>query len=408
MSPLASAVRAALGTLREHPLRTALSTLGVVIGVASLIAILALGEGLEAYSRGQIAGTTGVQSIVFAPRTVDRLDGLLVPRDSIVRLDAADAAAIADTLAGIGVAVLDLDRSAWVSFDGDTARKATLLRGTSTGADVVYNLVLKSGRFLSPVEVLAGAPAAVVSQALLDASAEDLSAWIGRSLRIGDARLEIVGIVAAAAGPPVVWVPLPQASLLVETPSSVVPRLVVRAQRVEDVRECESRAAAWIGARHGAAAEYFEIQTMRRRVEQVEQAMGVFKLAMGSITGISILVGGIGIMNVMLSAVQERTREIGIRRAAGARRADVLIQFLAESVAVTLAGGLLGIVLGTAGAYVITAAIRRATEAPVWAQVTPATVAVGIASAVVVGLAFGTYPAMRAAHLSPIDAIRHE
>jgi putative ABC transport system permease protein len=135
----------------------------------------------------------------------------------------------------------------------------------------------------------------------------------------------------------------------------------------------------------------------------------MFKLFMGAITGISLLVGGIGIMNVLLSSVTERTREIGIRKAAGARDRDILSQFLAESVAISSLGSLIGLALGISGAYGITAGIRRFSQAPaLYASISWSTVVVAAVAAVVVGLTFGTYPARRAARLSPIDAIRHE
>jgi putative ABC transport system permease protein len=134
----------------------------------------------------------------------------------------------------------------------------------------------------------------------------------------------------------------------------------------------------------------------------------VFKLAMGSITGISILVGGIGIMNILIASVHERTREIGVRRAAGARQRDIFLQFLAESVTIAAAGSMLGVVVGLAGAFGITALIRRMADAPVYAAFDWTTVGIAAIVAVVVGMAFGTYPARFASRLSPIDAIRHE
>ena len=145
-----------------------------------------------------------------------------------------------------------------------------------------------------------------------------------------------------------------------------------------------------------------------RLAAQARQGMLVFKLVMGAIAGISLLVGGIGIMNILLASVIERTREIGIRKAAGARQRHVLIQFLAEAVVITAAGSVLGVILGLTGAFSITAGIRHFTDAPIYAAFTWPSVAVAAGAALLVGLIFGTYPAKRAARLSPIDAIRHE
>ena len=149
--------------------------------------------------------------------------------------------------------------------------------------------------------------------------------------------------------------------------------------------------------------------TNEARLDQLSRGILMFKLFMGAITGISLLVGGIGIMNVLLSSVTERTREIGIRKAAGARDRDILRQSLAESVAISAVGSGIGLAIGVSGAFAITAGIRRFSQAPfLTASISWSTVAVAAIAAIVIGLTFGTYPARRAARLSPIDAIRHE
>jgi putative ABC transport system permease protein len=144
------------------------------------------------------------------------------------------------------------------------------------------------------------------------------------------------------------------------------------------------------------------------RLEQAKNALRLFKLFMGALMSISLIVGGIGIMNVLLSSVIERTREIGIRKATGAAQRDILWQFLSESVAITGVGSLIGLVLGVTAAFAITAIMRSVANAPIQAWLSASTVLVAIGASVIVGVAFGLYPAMRAAKLSPIEAIHHE
>src|SRR5688500_10001047 len=164
-----------------------------------------------------------------------------------------------------------------------------------------------------------------------------------------------------------------------------------------------------LAARDSAWERRYVVTTNESRLDQLSRGILVFKLFMGAITGISLLVGGIGIMNVLLASVTERTREIGVRKAMGARRRDILMQFLAESVAISGAGSLLGVALGLSGAFAIVAVIRAQAQAVYldatfsWSTVMSAAI-----SAIAIGLTFGTYPARRAARLSPIDAIRHE
>jgi putative ABC transport system permease protein len=402
---------AGVQTLRANPLRTVLSTLGVIIGVAALVAILALGDGLERFTREQIESTTDLQTITVMASPVELRDGVLVRRDAIATLTADDARALEADLAGRARTTLHLTGSALARVPGDTATHAVLVEATSGAWLPTGQPGIEAGRWLdAPGE--RDSAVTVLSHRLAAALAGSAPAkLVGTRLLLGGEAFTVIGVMRAPEEEERVsraWVPASAASTgLLSGPGRRPPTILVRAGRVEDVDRVQADVEAWLRQRYGSA-DAFLVNSERRRVEEVSRGIHVFKLAMGSITGISILVGGIGIMNILLASVNERTREIGVRRAAGARRGDIFLQFLAESIAISALGSLIGAVLGLSGAFGITAMIRTVADAPVRAAFDWATVLVAALVAILVGIAFGTYPARYAARLSPIDAIRHE
>jgi putative ABC transport system permease protein len=240
---------------------------------------------------------------------------------------------------------------------------------------------------------------------------------IGRSFTLAGRKVEVIGVYAT---PPIevpllmATVPLPLMQLLsADSPgggpfNSGSARLEITVAAAGEVDSVAAALRRYVDGREDWKGKVGVQASGPQRLEQVEQGMLVFKLAMGSFAGISLIVGGIGIMNVLLAAVAERTREIGIRKAAGARNRDILYQFLAESVAITSVGSGLGLVFGVGGASLVTWIMRQRTEAEVYAAVTPTTLITAALVAVVIGVVFGMVPALRASRLSPIDAIRHE
>ena len=398
-------VRLALQTLRANPLRTVLSTLGIVMGAASLAAVLSLADGAELFARRRLEGE-GLQAVMAAARSTDLIDGLRVPRASVVRFTAADA----DTLsaaAGPAVAIRLVARGfvRWRDTPSGRERAARAQGVVLAGAAAPVSLI--AGRALGPVD--RDASTAVVSAAAAQMLSPGRPAdAIGRTLLIDGRTVRVVGVLAPVEGrdEPLVEMPMRVYEQLPATPTADRPVLMLRAERVETVEALTRTVERWATARHGDAVTVSA--TGRERLRVAAQGFLIFKLLMGAFTAIALLVGGIGIMNVLLASVLERTREIGVRRAVGARRRDVVLQLLAESVAIAIAGSLIGLAAGIGGAFAVTALMRARTDAPIYAAVTIGTIAASIAAATITGLVFGVYPALRAAKLAPVDAIRAE
>jgi putative ABC transport system permease protein len=415
-----------MDALRAHPLRTVLSTLGVVIGVAALVAILALGDGLEAFSREQIESTTNLQNITIDSETTERMEGFSIRRENVRMLTIEDEEALARELGEAAVVALSVTTAARVrAIAPDTLRRAVLVKATTPRMLAqLEGFSIAAGRFIDDDDVRSARRVVVVSERLAGefAGVASNAAMVGRAIHIGEGDFEVIGVLAeppeskresgsaqALRRPLGVVIPLGTHTGEASAGSAAgPPTLTVKAMRIEDVPRLRERVNAWVEQRYPNGTRDFAIRSSEARVDQARRAMLVMRLALGSIAGISILVGGIGIMNIMLASVHERTREIGIRKAAGARGRDILLQFLAESVTISGVGSLIGVAVGLAGAAGITLVIRALTEAPVWPAFTWTTLVVAAVIAIGVGLAFGTYPARRAAALSPIDAIRHD
>ena len=390
--------------LGANPLRTALSTLGVVVGVGALVSILAIGDGVERVARAQIEQTTDLQTVVVTPRTSERIDGVSVPIRDRVRLDETDRAEARHILGVTGASLIRVGAVA-VSPTTDAAPRGATVTAAVSDNPGVESLALTAGSWPVSQRAAREPPTAAVSTEL----AEALGVTVGDSLRVGGEWWALSGIFTAPVGSPSlqVFVPFEAASSVwPEADRRPLERLLLEVGEVEAVPAVVDSSRSWAARRfpHGA----IDVIANRSRVGQVRQAMLVFKLLMGAIAGISLIVGGIGIMNVLLASVTERTREIGVRKAVGARQRDILLQFLTEAVAVTGTGSAFGLLLGIGTAHVVAVFMRRQTEAEVFPVLTAPTVLVAVTAAVTVGLVFGLYPALRAARLSPIEAIRHE
>ena len=410
----ASSLRVGFDTLRANPLRTLLSTLGIIMGVGALVSVLSLGDGMERYAREQIERTTDLQTVSVSPSLFRTVDGQRFPRTDVVDLTRDDADAVATAVGPAGVVNMVLSGQAIVTTLADTTPHATQVVGTLANVVTDLGSPIAAGRFFTDDDVRREAPVVVISTPLASqlAPRRPAALLVGDTIWFHGQPREVIGVLGTAGDDRRTLALMPIGAARSALPPALVGRptmVAIKARRVEDVPVIRAKVEGWLAKQYGPAwKERVSVATNEARVAQAQQGMLLFKLFMGALTGISLLVGGIGIMNVLLASVIERTREIGIRKAAGAQHRHILLQFLSESVTISGVGSLIGIALGTAAAFGVTAIMRSMTAAQIYAGFSVGTFLVAVLASVFVGLTFGLYPALRAARLSPIDAIHHE
>ena len=395
----------AFQTLRANPLHTLLSTLGLVIGVAAFVAILSLGDGLEQYARDQISTTTSLESVVVEPLTRRWVGGVSIERDTLPDLQLEQVARLAVALRDSAKLAMGKRINIEVGLTDDTLRTGAYLDITQPEMFEVMRVALLAGRLFDLEDL--DSTVLVLSNSLALKLNDRPEVLIGRSLNVGIHEGRIIGVVDGPEnalptlyGPYAVW----QNRLK----STFPPGLLVRTHRVEDVPAIKARIEFWLDANVNTGSEAFNIYTNQARVAQAQKGIRLFKIVMGMITGIAVLVGGIGIMNVLLISITERTREIGIRKATGAQRSYVIMQFLTESIAISITGSLIGLLAGLGVLALALPIVRNITEAPFQMGFSWQSFVVVLLVALLIGIVFGTYPAWRAARLSPVEAIRHE
>lgn len=401
-----------LSAMAGNPLRTVLSTLGVVMGIASVIATLALADGLERYAREQLAAQTDIQAVAVASRTQVTRDGFAFPNREFPTFGLRDADELRQFVGDRGVVTMTVSGQAIVTSP-PAATHAAAVTATLANFLVLGDREVAAGRYFTEVEVTHNAPVVVLSYKLAHELSPDgiIETMLGREVRVRGRAMTAIGVMPPYTGENTfqIFIPLRAAPVALGGGRQLTPTLFVHAPRLEDVDATRDVVTEWVASRYQNWQSQVLIQTSLLRLEQARTAMLIFKVVMAAFAGIALVVGGVGIMNVLLASVTERTQEIGIRKALGARKRDILYQFLAESVAVSSVGSGVGTAVGFAGAFGVAAVVRKLVPGTIiQAAVTPATLVTAIVSAVVIGLTFGLFPAMRAAGLSPIDAIHHE
>jgi putative ABC transport system permease protein len=410
---LAESFRVALRALGANKLRSALTMLGIVIGVAAVIALMAAGQGVQVFVTEQFQGI-GSNLLFVLPNVGQntRFGGTT----SLRSLTMGDVRALSDPLRLPDVARVapQIDRNGTVSAGG--RQTFTTIQGVTPEFVAVRKWRPAMGEFITPQDVEGRSRVAVLGKTVVETLFPDNPVPLGETVRINNVPFRVVGVMEEKGGTftdqdNTVFVPLTTAQSRLFSMRAPNGEYRVSYILVEAISEDRMDAAAEqirvvLRERHRIAFEDeddFIVLSQADLIQTFGNITGVLTVFLGAIAGISLLVGGIGIMNIMLVSVTERTREIGLRKAVGARRHDILVQFLMEAVTLALAGGLMGIGIGFAGAQVISALVEGFRSV-----VTPQAVLLATLVSAAVGLASGLYPAWRASRLNPIDALRYE
>ena len=412
-------VRVALSALVSNRLRAVLTMLGIIIGVGAVITLMAAGNGVQRYVNEQFLGIGSNLLFVTPGNVAQNRSG---PPDveaaaAGAALTVGDANALVDPARSPDVLRVapELVRFAKVGAGGrDTT---TSIRGVTGIYPVVRAWPIALGNFISDGDVVGQTRVAVLGQTTVTKLYPNGEYPIDQTIKINGLTFRVIGVTTKKGGSgfgdqdDVVFIPLStaQAYLFSDKSMSGERRVsVIYAQAVsqERMNAATEQIGAILRERHRISyrdSDDFSVISQADVIKVFGQITGVLTIFLGAIAGISLLVGGIGIMNIMLVSVTERTREIGIRKAVGAKRRDILSQFLIEAVTVSILGGVVGIALGAVGAAVIARLVEG--FAPV-ISADAILLATGVSAAV--GLFFGLYPAWRAARLSPIEALRYE
>ncbi len=409
MRKLMMVFRVALNALTVHMMRTFLTMLGIVIGVAAVIALVAVGQGAQAQVLNQFQSLGSNLITVSSQQDFGFRPGGQVQSTS--ELTMADVTAIEALADAVSLVAPVYSSNATVTYGGNTTRVS--ITGATAAYATVRNQAVDRGRFVTDADNDKIAMVAVLGSGVVEDLFGSASANpVGETIRISRQNYEVIGVLKSKGNSGmgnqdnVIIMPLRTAQLkLGGAGTTTVSTINLQARSDDEMDLAQAEVTAILRTKHGLAAsedDDFQVQNQADLVTSIEETTGTFTTLLGSIAAISLLVGGIGIMNIMLVSVTERTREIGLRKAVGAKRGDILIQFLTEAVVISVLGGMIGVTLGIVGARAISSLLSTQT------LVTGQSVALAVAVSLAIGIFFGFYPANRAAVLNPIDALRYE
>ncbi len=418
---ITQALLEALESLNGNKMRSGLTVLGIVIGVAAVIAMLAVGNGAQASITGSIS-SIGTNLLFVFKGGPDQARG---PGSSIHGgsgknerpLTLGDAEAIADPFAAPSVASVApaIQGNGTMSYGGETT--TTTFSGVTPEYATVRNMEIAEGNFINTEHINGRMSVVILGPETADAIFGYHNGIVGETVRIEGQPFRIIGVLVAKGGgsfgseDDAAYIPFTtaQARLIKRDSRDQIDVLFVQATTAESVPLAVDEISNILRQRHRTpiGADDFTVFTQQDFLQTFETITGVLTIFLGGIAGISLLVGGIGIMNIMLVSVTERTREIGLRKALGARKKDILLQFLTESSLLSFIGGIIGILFGWLIAFVV-GKVATATGNNFTPVVGTDAIILSTSFSAAIGLFFGIYPANRAASLEPVEALRHE
>jgi putative ABC transport system permease protein len=396
--------------LTANKVRTALTMLGIIIGISSVIILVSIGQGAQSSIQNSIQ-SIGSNLISISPGAQRAPGGYQVStgRGASHTLTPGDATAILTEVSNINAISPEVSGRYQVTAKGTNTN--TSVTGVASGYTTVHNVSIDEGSFISDSDVSGRTKVAVIGPTTRDDLFGVGSETIGQVLRIKGLQFKVIGVTKSKGGSgfgnqdDVIYVPLTSAQAFLVGDSTYVTNISVSASNSSVMTQVQNDITTLLLDRHhitDTANADFNVFNQADIVSAAAGVTGTFTILLASVAGISLLVGGIGIMNMMLTTVTERTKEIGLRKAIGARRHDINIQFLSEAVALTVIGGVIGIFIGWLAAYIVTYLSILQTSI----SMSSILLAFGVSAAI--GIVFGYYPARRASRLNPIEALRYE
>lgn len=391
-------IKIALNSVLAHKLRSILTMLGIIIGVGSVIAVVAIGQGGEQMLKESISGPNNTIDMTYTPSD-EELNAN--PNALFEATFTEEDIQSVQALNGVKRVASSTAQGMQLRFQ-DTTIDATV-NGINEGYTNVHSLHIAEGQDLREIDFRSGRRAAVISEGIQKELFNGEKA-VGELIWMNGQPVEVIGVLAKQEGlfsfdMNEIYVPF--AMLTTAFGVKEYDKLSIQVAHADQMKEVGKSAAARLNENHHTDDAY-EMINLEEIAAGIGQITSVMTTIIGSIAGISLLVGGIGVMNIMLVSVTERTREIGIRKALGATRAQILVQFLIESVVLTLIGGLLGIALGSGGASLVS--LFAGWPSLVSWQI----VCGGVLFSMLIGIIFGLIPANKAARLDPIESLRYE